>query len=375
MEWFLTMASKIDILILTASFGNGHASASLGIKEQIQKIDLSINVEIVDIFEVLLLKLSKTMYKGYNLLVRKNPKLYNYFHYKGNKKPRSNMNKIFSRPILIRLKDYILDINPRLIISTFPVVSQYISDIKDIYDVSIPLITCITDVVNGWEWIAPNCDKYFVATKDVEEEMLKMGINKEKIVVTGIPLRKEFFSYLKSSSNISLPENHILLMVMGGGMGLIPEEESFYKWLNSLNKVTAIILTGKNNDLFESISAWNLENIIPLKYTNEVATLMSQSDLLITKAGGITVFEAIASSLPLIIYKPILGQELENTKFIQEKAIGKIAFDIESLKFIITDLINNQNKIIEYEVRMAKLRYDINMKALARESISLMNSF
>ncbi|WP_147524963.1 MGDG synthase family glycosyltransferase [Anaerosalibacter massiliensis] len=375
MEWFLAMDSKVDILILTASFGAGHASASLGIKEQIQRIDPSISIEIVDIFQVLFPKLSRAMYKGYNVLVRNNPKLYNYFHYRGNEKPRSNMNKIFSRPILIGLKDYILDINPKLIISTFPIVSQYISDIKDIYDVSIPLITCITDVVNGWEWIAPNCDKYFVATKDVEKEMLKMGIKRERIVVTGIPLRKEFLKSLKSSFNISLPEEHILLMIMGGGMGLIPEDEGFYKWLNSLNKITAIVLTGKNNDLFESISAWNLENIIPLKYTNEVAPLMLQSDLLITKAGGITVFEAIASSLPLIIYKPELGQELENMKFIQEKAIGRIAFNIESLKCIITDFINNQNEIIEYEIRMAKLRYDINMNVLAKESIKLMKNF
>lgn len=369
------MGVSSDILILTANFGTGHLSASIGIREHIQKVNPSINIEIIDVFQILIPKLSKAMYKGYNVLVRKSPKLYNHFHYKDNEKPKSNVKKFPNKYILNRLNHYILDNNPKLIISTFPVISQYISTLRETNGFSIPFITCITDVVNGWEWIAPNCDKYFVATKDVKREMLKMGIKKEKIVVTGIPLRDEFLVCAKPLANVSLPEGHMVLMIMGGGMGLIPKDASFYHWINDLNKTTTIVLTGKNEDLFKSISKLNLENIITLKYTDEVASLMSQSDLLITKAGGITMFEAIASELPLIIYKPELGQELENAKFIREKAIGDIAFNIEELQCIITDLFNNKTKIIKYKSRITKLKHEINMRILAEESIKLLNDF
>lgn len=115
-----------------------------------------------------------------------------------------------------------------------------------------------------------------------------MGIEEEKIIVTGIPIRAEFFESKKSLSNFSLPKEDTVLMIMGGGMGLIPEDKSFYQWLNSLKNLTTLVLTGKNDNLFESISQLELENIIPLRYTNEVAYFMEQSDLLITKAGGIT---------------------------------------------------------------------------------------
>lgn len=372
---FLAMDSKIDILILTASFGAGHLSASLGIKEHIQKINPSINIKIVDVFQILIPRLSKIMYKGYNFLVRKNPKLYNYFHYRDNGKSESNKSIVFNRYILTKLNNYILDINPKLIISTFPVVSQYISKIKIVYGLSISFITCITDVVNGWEWITSNCDRYFVATEDVKNNMLNMGIEKEKIVVTGIPIREEFFKSPKSLSNLSLPQEDTILMIMGGSIGLMPEDKSFYEWLSSLNDITTIVLTGQNNNLFQSISGWGLDNIIPLKYTDETAHIMAQSDLLITKAGGITLFEAIASDLPLVIYKPELGQELENTKFVLEKSIGKIAFNIDNLQRIITNLLDNKNQIINYKIKITKLKHNINMKKLAQESIKLVKNF
>src|SRR5699024_2852924 len=167
-----------------------------------------------------------------------------------------------------------------------------------------------------------------------------IGIEKDRIIVTGIPIRKEFLKSPKFLASLSLPEEDSILTIMGGSMGLLPEDKDFYQWLDTLNNLTTLVLTGGNNHLFESISKWGLENIIPLKYVNEVAYIMAESDLLVTKAGGITLFEAVASNLPLIIYKPELGQELENTKFIQEKSIGEIAFNIDSLESIIINLLD-----------------------------------
>ncbi len=374
MERPLVMGFKVDILILSANFGNGHLSASLGIKEHVHNINPKINIKTVDIFHVLIPKLSRLMYKGYKVLVKKVPKLYNYFHYKDNEKFGSNRSIIINKYALSKLYNYILDIKPKLIISTFPVASQYVSKIKGICKLPIPFITCITDVVNGWEWITPNCNKYFVATEDVKNNMVDIGIEKDRIIVTGIPIRKEFLKSPKSLSNLSLPEEDSILTIMGGSMGLLPEDKDFYQWLDTLNNLTTLVLTGGNNHLFESISKWGLENIIPLKYVNEVAYIMAESDLLVTKAGGITLFEAIASNVPLIVYKPELGQELENTKFIQEKSIGEIAFNIDSLESIIINLLDDKSRIDEYKVRMDKVKDNINMKALAEECIKMINN-
>ncbi|NMA83217.1 MAG: hypothetical protein GX962_05065 [Epulopiscium sp.] len=74
------MEDNVDILILTASFGVGHLSASLGIKEHISKINPSISIEVVDVFQRTMPRFSKIMYEGYDILVKRNQKLYNYFY-------------------------------------------------------------------------------------------------------------------------------------------------------------------------------------------------------------------------------------------------------------------------------------------------------
>ncbi|WMM24117.1 glycosyltransferase [Tissierella sp. MB52-C2] len=368
------MDHKVDILILTAGFGAGHLSAAIGIKENIQKIDGTIGIEVTDAFQILIPRLSKAMYKGYNILIRKGSRIYNHFHYKDNEKPKSGTSKFSNKYIINRLKNYIMDINPKLIISTFPTISQYLSRLKDKSEISIPLITCITDVVNGWEWITPNCDIYFVATKYIKSKMIDMGIEDERIVVTGIPLRKEFLELPRPLTSCYLPKGHMIIMIMGGGVGLIPNDKAFYHWIDNLNNTTTVVLAGKNEELYESISKLKLENVIPLRYTDQVPSIMAQSDLLVSKAGGITLFEAIASKLPFIVYKPELGQEIENSKFVCEKSIGDIALTIEELKFIITDLTNNKNRIDEYKRNLTELRKNINMDILAEQCIDLLRN-
>lgn len=369
------MAHNTDILILTAGFGSGHFSAAMGIKESIQKVAPAASIEIEDAFQVSIPRLSNIIYKGYDVLVQKSPRLYNYFHYKDNEKPRDSINKFSNKYIINRLKNYIIDINPKLIISTFPVISQYLSILRDGSEISVPLITCITDVVNGWEWITPNCDMYFVATKHVRNKMLDMDIEDEKIAVTGIPLRKEFLELPRPINNINLSQSNKLIMIMGGGMGLIPDDKMFYHWINGINNTKTLVLTGNNYDLYKHISRLGLENIITLGYTNEVPSLMEQSDLLISKAGGITLFEAISSDLPFIAYKPTLGQEIENAKFIYEEEIGNIALDMEELKRIVTELINDENKINMYKTNINRVKENINMDVLADRAIGLLREW
>ncbi|WP_353093072.1 glycosyltransferase [Tissierella praeacuta] len=366
------MAHNIDILILTAGFGSGHLLAAKGIKESIEKADKTLNIEIEDAFKISIPRLSDAMYRSYNILIRKNTGLYNYFHYKDNEKPKDNAKKFSNKYIINRLKNHIININPKLIISTFPVISQYLSILKDKDEISVPLITCITDVVNGWEWITTNSDMYFVATKHVKNNMLDMGIEDEKITVTGIPLRKEFLELPRPINNIKLPQNNKLIMIMGGGMGLVPEDDMFYRWINGINNTKTLVLTGNNQNLYKSISRLELENIITFRYTNEVPSLMAQSDLLISKAGGITLFEAISSDLPFIAYEPKLGQEIENAEFIYEEKIGSVASDMEELKRIILELINDENKINIYKTNIEKIKENINMDILADKAISLL---
>src|SRR6266705_2613122 len=62
-----------------------------------------------------------------------------------------------------------------------------------------------------------------------------------------------------------------------------------------------------------------------LGYTDDVRRLMVAADLLVTKAGGLTLAEAMAAELPVLAYGSLPGQERRNERFAARAGIGLVA--------------------------------------------------
>lgn len=371
------MGEKCDILILTATFGSGHTSVSNAIWDYLRLKAEDMEIKVSDIFQIINPEAYKGVYKGYELLIKTNSKIYNHFYYRKNYTDTPQVEDVIYSIYMNRFADYIMSIKPRLIISVFPMCSGFVSRFKDKYKSSIPLITCITDVVDGNEWIYPGTDRYYVAAGDVMEGLLEKGVDPNIIKVTGIPVRKEFLENSRDRSilqEFGINEKNFVIMMMGGGMGLLPMKMRFYKWLNSLDGVKVLVLTGKNDELYKKLyHRKSLNNIIPLKYVNNVALLMVNSDILISKAGGITIFEAIAAGIPMVVYKPVLGQEIENGKFILRQGIGCIARDMDGLKEKIYKALYENRYLERLNRNMNELRKNIDMEALVDDVLFLYN--
>lgn len=371
------MEGKCDILILTATFGSGHTSVSNAIWEYLKLKAEDIDIKISDIFQIINPEAYKGVYKGYELLIKTNSKIYNHFYYKKNQSDSPQVEDVIYSIYLNRFSDYIISINPRLIISVFPMCSGFVSRFKEKHMSSIPLLTCITDVVDGNEWIYPGTDRYYVAAEDVMEGLVEKGVERNLIRVTGIPVRKEFLECRRDRvilKELGINEDNFVIMMMGGGMGLLPMKMKFYKWMNGLNGVKVLVLTGKNDELYKKLyNHKRLNNIIPLKYVNNVAMLMANSDILVSKAGGITVFEAIAAGIPMVVYKPVLGQEIENGKFVLKQDIGCIARDIDELKEKIYQARFENGYIERMNRNMNVLKKNIDMGTLVDDVLSLYN--
>jgi len=74
-------------------------------------------------------------------------------------------------------------------------------------------------------------------------------------------------------------------------------------------------------------------------YVDNVEELMAASDLLITKAGGVTVSEAMVMRLPMLIYRPIPGQEEENCEYLLEHGVALAPKSPEMLRTMLDDLL------------------------------------
>lgn len=358
----------MNILIMTIKLGGGHYSASVSLKEQIQTQFSDATIQIKDICEYMLPNYYQKIYRAYDLFVNKGSKIYNLL-YKHSEKSEYDFKPLIPERFITKLDELINDFQPAVIISTCSISSQIISTYKAAYNHSIPFITCITDITNHPSWINPYTDYYLVATSSVKNELVKKGINPSIIYINGIPVKEEFkVAHRHPNSN---KKN---LLIMGGGLGMLPKSLSFYKELNELHNVETLIIAGYNEKLFNKLQG-RFEHIQVIGYTDKVYNYMRNADLIISKPGGLTLFESIFSEVPILTFEPSLAQEKKNQHFIVNHHLGEVLDqnhqeNIEHIK----KLLNDEQTLHEIRQNMHRLKKEINNKQVERILYNIQHS-
>lgn len=339
----------MNILILTGRFGMGHYSVAEALQEEINLENKNTNIEIIDIIDYMFPKTNKHIYESFNFIVSKYSSVYNMYCGFSDKKFNMPMKRFISKKISKLIEDKSID----LILSTLPFSSQVVSVYKEITGSRIPLYTYITDISSHEEWIAPYTDFYFVGAKESKKNLALKGVNPNIVIVSGIPVKKCFRSeeIIKEKD-----KDKFEILIMGGGLGLLPCADNLLKNLSQNSDVHVTVITGKNDMLKEEIEE-KYPSIEVVGYTNEVHYYMKRSDLLITKSGGITTFEAINSQTPLFIIKPFLKQEIGNAQFIDRENLGLVIWydDTDIVKDILI-FIENRNFIKMIKENMNKIK-------------------
>lgn len=335
----------MNILILTGKFGFGHTSAANSIKEKLLLEHPEYNVQVIDFIEYLFPMISKIIYGTFNFLVNKCCTLYNFLNKIGSKNSNAPLKSIIVKKIDKLLIDNEID----MCISVFPVCSQYISAYKKMRKSNVILNTCVTDVDVHEEWISDETNLYFVASDKTKNNLIDKGVNEDKIVVSGIPVKDSF----NSEKSFKTKKN---ILIMGGGLGLIPSIDEFLSDLNNNDELTINVIVGNNQKMYDTLSN-RFKNVNVIGFTNEVYKYMKDADLIVTKAGGVTMFEAIVSETPLFVIKPFLKQELGNALYIEDNNIGEVVWDkSNSISNDIMQLINNNDKRIKMINNMKRIK-------------------
>lgn len=350
----------MNVLILTGKFGMGHMSAAKTLAEQIQKSNLTANVIVEDIYEWIFPGCCDFLYSAYASMIGKGCKIYNLAYKKttsekNEKSRRSTLHKHFMKGLYQVLKAR----KPDVVVATYSLCALLVSEYKKETGSTLPLVTCITDVTTHNVWTNRHTDLYLVASESTKRSLMRHGVPEQLIRISGIPVREAFLKQEKE------PEKKgKRLLIMGGGLGLLPENIRFYQQLNQVPGLTATVITGKNKKLYDKL-AGKFANIEVLGFTDQVDRYMRQADLIISKPGGLTLFEAIHSGVPMLVFRPFLEQEIKNGAFIEENQLG-IVIDKKPEKSVseICSLLENQERLSLIRANMKELREGLDNQAL-----------
>ncbi|MBP1737233.1 MAG: 1,2-diacylglycerol 3-glucosyltransferase [Oscillospiraceae bacterium] len=323
------------ILILTGKFGMGHWSASCSLYDQLSTAFPDSEITVEDLPALALPSASKSIYRGFYLLVNHGTSLYNFYYQATENGPFDVLPPL--APLLKKTLNNLLEKSkPDGIIATHPICAQLVSRWKQETGSTLPLVTCITDLSPHAEWLCQGTDCYMAGSFDLRDALMKKGIPKEKILVSGIPVKNSF--HATGSSKGGGPRR---LLIMGGGMGVLPKRTRFYEELNQFPNLETTVMTANNKRLYEKF-AGKFEHIEFLGYTDKVYDYMAQADMVFTKPGGITLFESIFSALPMLAWEPFWEQEMHNADFLVAKDLGRVApkeldGSLESIRALIYD--------------------------------------
>ena len=323
------------VLIFYASYGGGHLSAANSIRECIISNYPDINVEMIDCMKSVNKHFEKLTTAAYKEMAKKAPWAWGTIYYTSQKGPIAEISSTSNKILAHKLNNLLQEFEPDLIISTHPFASQMCSYLKKHHKIEAKIASILTDFAPHEQWlVGKKCiDYFFVAHNKMKEDLIKKKVPAEKIYVTGIPLSKRFLMHYNKDEileQFGLKKDKRTILFFGGGefgLGKSKTLKVLSSLLNDFENLQIVAISGKNqkmkNKFEELVNNSNMpEDVKIIEYTNHVPELMSVADLVVTKPGGLTSSESLASGLPIIVINPIPGQETQNAEFLESKGAG-----------------------------------------------------
>lgn len=351
------------IIIFYGSYGGGHLSAARAIKEYIESNYKDIQIQMIDCVEYINKFVNKITTKAYSDMAKKAPWAWGFVYKKSEKGVVAKFSNDSNKLMAIKLNKLLQEFNPDYVISTHPFSSQMCAYLKKKGKCTFKLATVTTDYAPHDQWLLyhEETDFFFVAHEGMKQALIEKGIDKNKIYTTGIPLSNRFLEHYDKKQilkDFELQDNKKTVLFFGGGemgLGKTKTLEILQTLASDFSNLQIVAISGKNKTMNEHFTeivkqSSREDSIKVLEYTNKVPELMSISDLVITKPGGLTTTESLASGLPIIVINPIPGQEEENAEFLENKKVAVCIKKHDDVKEKLQEIFSNTEKMQEMKI-------------------------
>lgn len=367
------MKNQKKVLILTAPFGSGHLQVSSSLTEEFSKYE-NVIVEEYDLYSEEFPTLSKTIQKAYLKSYKPIGKdVYRVLYYGSSYAVHDSFQAKILKPYLEfgmrSLRNKIESFNPDAIISVFPVTSLYTLEDKGF---KIPIYTVITDYYASGLWLYKGARRHYVANNRMVAWGVANGLTQSQFMLTGIPVHGKFYKELNRQEiykKYGLDPQKRTVLVAAGAHGVVSHVDEIAARLASQPQIQVIVVCGNNTKLYDQVIQLldEYENLKVLGYCQEMHELLSIADLMVTKPGGISLTEAAIKGVPVILYNPVYGQELENAKYFSDKNAAVIVTSEAELIYHVLIILNEDGLLDEMKCNIKQLARAYSAKTIVED--------
>ena len=317
------------ILILSTSAGAGHNRAAEAISESAKAYCPGVETEWVDSLKYTNKVFAKLYEQSYVWMASYSPSLWGILYKQAAKnnehKKINQLIELHDRLTYRKLMEHVEAFKPDLAICTHFLPANVLLAKR----VGIPVYLVITDFDAHALWVHKKARGYFVASDEVKVQLARYGYPSGQIRTTGIPIHPMFSQ----------------ILFMSGGFGMGHMEEALERILAIPLPFSLTVVAGKNEAMRKKLEKIAAGRAAVHGFVGNVHDLMGKSDLIITKAGGLTVSECLAKKLPMVIFSPIPGQEECNADYLLEHGCAVKARTLDVLDYKILELLENPARL------------------------------
>ncbi|MEP6705655.1 MAG: glycosyltransferase [Acidobacteriota bacterium] len=381
--------SAPKILIISSDTGGGHRSAAQALSDGLQRLwqGQSIAVRVIKAVEESH-HVTDKLVNFYNWVLRNKQGWMKYLYWAINRF-RPETREFFQRRCIGFCRDAFEKWCPHIVVSVHPLTQHIFGRILRELNLQdqIPLVTVVTDPCYGfWKgWACDDVSLYLVANEDAQRQLIDYGVDPGKIKISGLPLHPKFKEVTESDAQnarlaFGLDPDKFTVFVNAGwvGGGNIPA--IFRELVRGELDVQAIFLAGKNEGLRKEAEEIAKGARFPVKvigYSDDIEKLMHSANVMVSKLGGLTTFEALACRLPIIAdtITPPMPQEAGTVRLIAKRGAGILLEKASDIVPTIRSLTGDSLRYRNMKAATASLTVPNSTEQIIREITALLPAY
>jgi processive 1,2-diacylglycerol beta-glucosyltransferase len=379
------MKPKPRVLLLSASSGAGHVRAAQALEKAFAARGDCV-AEHIDTIQYVSRLFQRVYDKAYISMVRRAPELMGVLYERTDEpwhhaRRRLALDRLNTGPMIRLLKR----VQPDLCVCTHFLAAEIVAWLIAKRKLRARNAIVVTDYDVHAMWLCRTVDRYYVAIDEAAEYLARIGVPREKLLVTGIPVDPLFATPLERAQArraLGLDADATLILVSAGGYGIGPVEHLVNGLLALQRPWQIVAIAGKAEKARKRLeeisrSAGKLANgsvrLVPVGFTTDMDKYMAAADLLVGKAGGLTTSEALARVLPMALIEPIPGQEQRNADHLLEAGAAIRCNNLPAAPWKIAKLLDNPDRLAKMRDAARSMGKPRAASAIAEDALRLVD--